>query len=41
MCLEASHHHKEPAETRTERHSEWIRFEIGLIAPFHHLFDLG
>lgn len=30
-----------PAEPRTERHSERIRFEIGLIAPFHHLFGLG
>lgn len=38
--LEASHHHVEQAGPRTERHSE-IRFEIGLIAPFHHLFSLG
>lgn len=39
--LKASHHHVDPAEPRTERHSERIRFEIGLIAPFHHLFGLG
>lgn len=39
--LGTSHHHVEQAGPRTERHSEQIRFEIGLIAPFHHLFSLG
>lgn len=38
--LEARQHRVEQAEPRTERHSERITFEIGLIASFHHLFGL-